>query len=374
MDEMKLNKSHYYSEPVSLFDESGGKPEKVETVQILRECKVYAYTDYEGQDIYDDLNLELMESLKENFDNNVRGIKINFNYYHEMWGVAAGWIKDLKIRQDDGAAALWATVEWTPKAQKMIEDKEVGYCSVEIENYMDRETKKVYGPTLVGVGLTNRPQIKKMASLTQLSEQHKIKSTVIKKGDSKMTDKEKLEKMEKEKAEMEKNLMEMKKKMENDKKKMDEIEAKSDKTERESITGRLFSEGKMTKAQVDSALGISSREAFDELVKFCESNVASIKTDQIGGNANTSPSGNFSEPSQNGRGQSSQSISDKAYAYISSHPAEFEDTLELSEKFKKAVGKVLKSEPDLAKKHYSESINIGHPADMGLGHYTQHQN
>lgn len=71
---------------------------------------------------------------------------------------AAGWIKKLINKGKDG---IWAMVEWTDKARKMIEAKEYRYFSPVT---LSRKDGKVLG--LLGGGLTNLPNIIGMVPLT----------------------------------------------------------------------------------------------------------------------------------------------------------------------------------------------------------------
>ena len=121
-----------------------------------------------GNFLYQDRTLKFtkdtLKSLKDNFDNNVRGVKLAVDYFHDAYDKAAGWIKTLDIRNDGNE--LWMEVEWTEKARELILGKELRYISAELqEQYQDKETEKEYGPVLFGAGLTNRPHIHGMAAI-----------------------------------------------------------------------------------------------------------------------------------------------------------------------------------------------------------------
>jgi len=107
---------------------------------------------------------DTLRELKENFDKNVRGVALAVDYFHEAYDKAAGWIKNLELRNND--SELWMEVDWTDNAKKQILSKELRYISAELnESYTDKETKKNYGAVLYGAGLTNRPHINKMAAI-----------------------------------------------------------------------------------------------------------------------------------------------------------------------------------------------------------------
>lgn len=114
----------------------------------------------------------LLLSLKENFDNNVRGIDVGTDYYHEWDKDASGWIEETDIRVDEqGKDSLFIRVDWTKKARQKLEDRELKYISADFSfNYEDNETGAKHGPTLLGAGLTNRPHIKRMQALLSESD------------------------------------------------------------------------------------------------------------------------------------------------------------------------------------------------------------
>ncbi len=112
---------------------------------------------------------DMLLAMKTNFDNGVVGIDPAIDYAHESDKVAAGWPKSLELRE--GNSQLWADVEWTPRGNKVLAEKEFRYISSEFSSdFTDNESGKSYGPTLKGAGLTNRPVIKGMAPAVELSE------------------------------------------------------------------------------------------------------------------------------------------------------------------------------------------------------------
>jgi hypothetical protein len=125
---------------------------------------------YEGDDLQITPNLLL--SFKNNFNEKVRGYddgKLPIDYFHENERIAAGWIANLDLENND--TELWADVQWTPKASQMICDGELRYLSAEFHfDYQHNEGGKKFGPTLLGAGLTNRPFIKGMKPVKTLSE------------------------------------------------------------------------------------------------------------------------------------------------------------------------------------------------------------
>lgn len=116
-----------------------------------------------------EITTQVLLSMKKNFDENVRGNAIAVDYSHESDKAAAGWIKELHL--SDNGQELWGVVDWTPIARQRLVDKEYVYLSADFTfNYKHNETGKEFGPTLFGAGLTNRPFIKGMDSVVELSE------------------------------------------------------------------------------------------------------------------------------------------------------------------------------------------------------------
>ena len=139
------------------FAEVGGK----KWVQILKigEYKHPKYGTFK-------ITADVLKALAESFRNNVRKIKLAFNYDHGMsiahGTKAAGWINEVAVRDSE----LWVTAEWTPKAQAALDDKEFLYTSAEFfSEYVDAETGKVTKWVLQGAALTNMPFIKGMNAI-----------------------------------------------------------------------------------------------------------------------------------------------------------------------------------------------------------------
>lgn len=113
---------------------------------------------------------ETLATIKKNFDDKVRGIEIAIDYAHENDSIAAAWLTSVSIA-GDGDSELWGEPAWTPNGRRVITDKEFRYLSPEFNlDYEDAESGKKFGPTLLGVGLTNRPFLKDMTPIVELSE------------------------------------------------------------------------------------------------------------------------------------------------------------------------------------------------------------
>lgn len=158
-----------------------------------------------------DITEKMLSEMIANFNKKIRGIIPALDYAHESEGIAAGWIKSLELRKENGVTELWGNIELTPKAQKTLSDKEFGYISADFDDsYTDNETGLKHGCVLLGAALTNRPVIKGMDAVIQLSEKEsKLLETKETKGVSMQQ-----EEMEKKLADAEKLLGDYKKLME----------------------------------------------------------------------------------------------------------------------------------------------------------------
>lgn len=246
--------------------EKQGQVEIPEKVQLLR-CGKFNTQDYGTFEI----TKEILLSMKKNFDAQVRGIDLAIDYAHESQDVAASWIKGLELSED--GTELWAIVEWTPNGKKVLSDKEFRYLSADFTfNFENNETKKSYGPTLFGAGLTNRPVIKDMAPVVQLQE--------TKNGGSTMDEKDKkIAELEAKIAELEKAagvkdesqaMADMKKQLEESQAKCAEYEASAKKAAEEKALAEkaskfdvLLAEKKVVPAQKEAYMS-------GDMVKFSE--------------------------------------------------------------------------------------------------------
>ena len=134
-----------------------------------------------------DITEKVLKRLKENFDGNARRVDIAVDYFHESYAEAAGWVKQIELRDDNNS--LWINVEWTEKAKEKLLSKEIRYISADFSlNYEDSETGAKFGATLFGAGLTNRPHVKDMQPISLDEDLEEIKTPPINFKDNKMVD------------------------------------------------------------------------------------------------------------------------------------------------------------------------------------------
>lgn len=147
------------------LDESGVGDEF--EIQVIREGK-FNHPWYGPFDI----NKKVLNAFKKNFKNNALKVDIMLDYAHNSHLEAAAWFKDVYIDEDSkGRARLMAKVSPTEAGKKKIESKEYRYISADFSlEYVDPETGDELGPVLHGAGLTNRPFVKEMDPVVQLSD------------------------------------------------------------------------------------------------------------------------------------------------------------------------------------------------------------
>jgi phage I-like protein len=135
---------------------------------------------------------DFLRAVKKNFDDKVLGVDPAIDLSHDSDKEAAGWPKGLELANGD--TELWADVEWTPLGETKLRSKEFRYISADIAgNFEDNKTRRKHGPTLRGAGLTNRPVLKDLGPVIQLTEG---------KGNEEMEDKERIAELEKQLAEL----------------------------------------------------------------------------------------------------------------------------------------------------------------------------
>ncbi|MEG2344164.1 MAG: phage protease [Acidaminococcaceae bacterium] len=117
-------------------------------IQILPFGKVESQ---KGEFIFDN---QAAETLMKNHKNRINDLVVDYEHQTLYGGEApaAGWIKDLEYRGQDG---LWAKVEWTEKGGNYVAAKEYRYLSPVI---MTRKADK-RAVLLHSVALTNTPAI-----------------------------------------------------------------------------------------------------------------------------------------------------------------------------------------------------------------------
>src|SRR6187455_542233 len=303
-------------------------------VQILR-TGTFNYVDFFGDTEEIEIDSSDFASMVENFKNKVRKIDIALDQAHDIDGPASGWIKNLYTTNSD--TELWAEIEFTEPGKKRIANKEYRYLSAEFAfDYQDSETLKTFGPTILGVALTNRPFIKGMQPLT-LNEGRNVPAP-------QNTDVAKLM-IEMETAKTQ--LTELNKKFSDNQTKLTEIETKHKK-----LSEDYEAQVKKNMELVDENKKIEKNKTFDEKLKsglVCEAQrTAYLKDDMeefLKNQAKVNLEGksqSLSEPGKDDSGEDVQEvILKKAKVLMAS------EKIELAE----AISMVISEDKKLAKKY-----------------------
>lgn len=227
-----------------------------------------------------EITTDILQSFVRNFDESVVGVDLMVDYDHEQRG-AAGWIKSVFLSPD--GSTLFGEVKWTPKGAACLSDREFRYFSPEFTlNYVHPHTGVSHGPTLLGGGLVNRPFLK-MEAIVTFKEQTKNNSSEVEMETIALNEHNAI------KADLEKQVSDLKLSEEKAKKliegQKDEITSLSERVktleeekvvaERQAKHDKLFSEGKISAAQL-SALN-EGKDLYEVL--------------ELGENMNTTPGG-----------------------------------------------------------------------------------
>lgn len=104
-----------------------------------------------------ELTADTFEEMITNFEAQTNPVPVTYEHpSHSGDGnpiKAAGWILELESRGKD----LWACVQWTEPAAKMVRSGEYLYCSMVFGSSKHRETGDDVGTELFELGLTNSP-------------------------------------------------------------------------------------------------------------------------------------------------------------------------------------------------------------------------
>lgn len=105
------------------------------------------------------VDMESFDLIKKHFKGRMLDLVVDYEHQtlDNVQAPAAGWIKDLDITSD----GIYGNVEWTPKAQEYLKNKEYKYLSPVV---MVRKSDKK-AVQLHSIGLTNTPAIDGMTPI-----------------------------------------------------------------------------------------------------------------------------------------------------------------------------------------------------------------
>ncbi len=165
-----LKKLRFLPSEIKLSELEAGAVAPPKRIQVMRTGK------FRHPDGNFNITKEHLDGFVKNFNDNTRGIDIMLDYKHDSEAEAAAWFKGLEVQPLENANeyGLFAEVDWTEPGAEKVSKKEFRYVSADFTlRYKDNETGKDFGPVLLGAGLTNRPFIKGMEPVVQLSENEK---------------------------------------------------------------------------------------------------------------------------------------------------------------------------------------------------------
>jgi len=190
-----------------------------------------------------------LEKMEINFKSNVTGVDLAVNEDHRK-NEAFGWFKDVFLSFDK--QTLFGQVQWNTKGIQALSEKEYRYFSPEFRfNYTHPHSGMEHGPTLLGGALTNYPFLK-MEAITELSnKKSQGEKTVSKEATIDLSDHNQIV------VDLNNKVTETIGKLDaaqaeviNLNSKVEELENKINKSEKEAVHDKLFTAGKINKAQL----------------------------------------------------------------------------------------------------------------------------
>ena len=223
------------------------------------------------------VNKSVLNEIVTNWKNGVFGQEIAWDYAHDSYDKASGWVKNVYL--SDTQKELLLDIQFTPAAAQAIRDKEWQYQSIEFYpapfTYQSPVDGKEYTNLLVGGGLTNRPFMKK--AKVSLSQKNKKKESFMKKDELIVALKENhsidvvelQEKIQEASAKLA-ELSEVKGKLELAEQKVEKLEKEAKEEKIEALYVEALSEGKIVpenKAMLSTYLGSMKLESAKEYVQ-----------------------------------------------------------------------------------------------------------
>ena len=118
-----------------------------------------------------DINRKMFVKMMENHLNDVLDREIAYDLEHEPVKGAVGWLRSMNIKRREFKGGkkrnvLIGNAKMTDEGEDLLKKKKFKYFSIEYHpNFIDKETQKEFGPTVLGGALTNRPFIPGMRPL-----------------------------------------------------------------------------------------------------------------------------------------------------------------------------------------------------------------
>lgn len=193
-----------------------------------------------------EITQDQIRQMRSNFSTRAHGIDIAINLDHNR-EEAVGWVEDINSINDDNN--LLGAIKWNRKGLDILANKEYRYISPEIDfDYTHHLTEKDYGTVLTGAALTNYPFLQ-MGPLVDMSKK-KNKEVSTKKRSIKMDDEKELEYKTKI-SNLELSLKDSTIQNKELNAQVSKLQGLIDKAISDAKYQKLFSEGKITAAQLE---------------------------------------------------------------------------------------------------------------------------
>lgn len=187
-----------------------------------------------------------IKEMKKNFNDKVHGVDIAINLDHRREN-AVGWVTSVESIRNDNR--LIGEIKWNNKGTEILENGEYRYISPEIAyDYKHHLTSKEHGTVLTGAALTNYPFLQ-MKPVVKMND----------KGNKEVKNKKRSLEMPEETKENQTRDTELELKLKDFEHRNKELEKEAtrlqsliDKSIAEATHQKLFSEGKITAAQLDA--------------------------------------------------------------------------------------------------------------------------
>ena len=193
---------------------------------------------------------EHLESMKSNFESNVAGVDLAVNEDHKK-NEAFGWFKDVFLSFDK--QTLYGQVKWNTKGIQALSEKEYRYFSPEFRfNYVHPHTGVEHGTTLLGGALTNYPFLK-MEAITELNNKNPQGEKIVSKENTQIDlsiHNEKVVELSAKITEVQGKLVTTETKNVELSDKVKELETEIKQSKAAVVNEKLFTEGKINKAQL----------------------------------------------------------------------------------------------------------------------------
>ena len=228
---------------------SGSLPQVIELAKVV----IGTHVNYGPVEI----TKNMLKSFADNFDGNAVGVDIMIDFDHKQ-AEAAGWVKEVFLSFDE--QTLLGVIRWTEKGAQALSSRTFRYISPEFTlNYTHPHTGVSHGPTLLGGGLVNRPFLK-MDAIVSFKESNTNKTKEVKMDTIALNEHQAI------KSDLEKVISEFKLTEEKAKtvitgqgeeikklsEELTEIKEANKKAEVQAKHDKLFSEEKISKAQLDA--------------------------------------------------------------------------------------------------------------------------